>query len=348
MGIPVKKYRLRRARLVLGEMEGWMAAEHGLSLDPALPVHTLFLPPIDSAQEALKWGRLVVDGDFPPGSVQKILWYASDENQFILEKCEKAVNVHDTLLYSQTGRYLWIRLEVLGCGNGILREITVYTPGDLFLNTFPEVYREHGSFLHRYLTVFSTVYLDLQQKIDSLHEYLEPDTAPPRMLCVLAGWLGVEAGEELFDTDTLARLIRELPWLNRHKGTKAAVERIARLVLEEDVMVVERNALQEWTAAEKTVYDRLYGGSCHDFTILIKKERGEAVRSRILCLTDQFKPLHSCMNLVSLTGTSRLDGYCYLGINAALSEKQKGVLDANIPMDGSGCLTEQPANEKGD
>lgn len=346
MAVPLRKYRIGRAKLWHGEYSGWAKTETGLSLEADSVTHSLVLPVVDGGETGIKWGRLTVDADLPESCVLKVTAVAADEEgeaenpgqQTAVPIC--AVNARDLLLYSQTGRYLAIRLEVAGSGAGELREIAVYTPGDTFMNTFPEVYRQHGSFFHRYMTVFSSIYLDFQQSIDSLYQYLDPRTAPARMLPVLAGWLGVDTGAEQFDEDTLRLLVMEAPEFNRQKGSRYVIERIACIVLKCSVMIVERSALQEKTKAEKMIYDRLYGESSYGFTVLAAGVCGEASKSRFFCLADQLKPLRSHMNFVCLEDGVRLDGYCYLGINSRLSESKKGAADLGIPMDGSGYLSE--------
>ena len=57
-------------------------------------------------------------------------------------------------------------VEVMGEGVSI-GNIRVEAPGDNFMQTFPEVYREKNSFFHRYLSVYSSIYNDFQEKLDA-------------------------------------------------------------------------------------------------------------------------------------------------------------------------------------
>lgn len=338
MAVPLKKYRISRAQLWRGTYSGFTKTPDGLALDADSVTHSLVLPLLDGFEKGIKWGRLILNGDIPESCMMKVTVYASDEREKTDTEPVTAVNLRDMLLYSQTGRYLGIRLDLTGIGEGLLREFVVYTPGDTFMNTFPEIYRQHGSFFHRYMTVFSSVYFDFQQNIDSLCRYLDPRTAPARILPVLAEWLGVKTGDAQFDEETLRAFILEAPDLNRQKGSRYAIERIAQIVLKQKVMIVERSALRQETRAEKIIYDRLYGTDSCGFTVLVEGVCSEGLKSRFFCLVNQYRPLHSNMNFVCLEEGKRLDGYCYLEINARLSKRQKGAADRGISLDGSGYL----------
>ncbi len=72
------------------------------------------------------------------------------------------------LLDGQTGRYFWLWLEVTG--GGTLENLRVYVPGDNFFRTFQRAYQIDDAFLRRYLSIFYTMYQDLQKETDSIPE----------------------------------------------------------------------------------------------------------------------------------------------------------------------------------
>lgn len=339
MAIPIKKYRLKTSRLKDGMERGFFAGENGVSLTPDEQIHVLRPERLDSAMESCVWGRLVMDASLPADSVLTVCVYASDEERLVPELCTRTVDARDLLLYGQEGRYLWLWLEIVGMGEGIIREIQVYTPGDIFLNTFPEIYREQGSFFHRYLSIFSSIYLDFQQEIDRLHQWIDLETAPPEVLPVLADWLGIQVEDSLLESADLRELLKQAPYLIRYKGTKGAMERLARLLLDAEVIVVERGKRQDMDSRFEKACNRLYGTGAYDITILAVREYDESLKNRLLCLLDQFKPVRCQVNLVFIKRNSILGGYCYLDLNATIHESRPGTLERGCALD-DGCFME--------
>lgn len=340
MAIPIKKYRIRGNRMADGIETGFFAGKDGLNLVQKEHTHRFLLERLDSTTENCIWGRLVIDARLPADSVLTVWVYASDEDCLVAELCTKKVDAYDFLLYEQRGRYLWIWLEVAGVGEGVIREIQVYTPGDTFLNTFPEIYREQGSFFHRYLSIFSSIYMDFQERIDKFHTCLDLETAPAEVLPVLAGWLGIQVEDSLLESGELCRLLQEAPYLIRYKGTRGAVERISQMILKAQVILVERNAASEADMGLEGTFARLYGTCPYDFTILALREYDEMLKTRLLGLLDQFKPARSQVNLVFLKKNSMLDGYCYLDINASVHESTAGRLESGSALDDGSFMKE--------
>lgn len=320
---------------------GWTAGADGVQLTAGEQIHVLRPERLDSAMEACVWGRMVIDATLPADSVMTVCVYASDEEQLVPELCTRTVDARDFLLYGQEGRYLWIWLEIVGMGQGCIREIEIYTPGDIFLNTFPEIYREQGSFFHRYLSIFSSIYLDFQQEIDALHTWIDLETSPPEILPVLADWLGIEVEDSLLESGGLRSLLKDAPYLIRYKGTKGAVERLASLLLDAEVIVVERGKERDLESRFQDTFDRLYGTGAYDITILAMREYDESLKNRLLCLLDQFKPVRCQVNLVFIRKNSILGGYCYLDLNAALHESQAGVLESGCALDDGGFMEQE-------
>lgn len=340
MAIPIKKYRIRGNRMAAGIETGFYAGNDGLKLLQKEHIHRFRLDRLDSTTENCIWGRLVIDARLPDASVLTVWVYASDEDCLVPELCMKKVDAYDFLLYEQRGRYLWIWLEVAGMGEGIIREMQVYTPGDTFLNTFPEIYREQGSFFHRYLSIFSSIYMDFQERIDRFHTCLDLESAPYEVLPVLADWLGIQVEDSLLEGEELCRLLQEAPYLIRYKGTRGAVERISELILKARVILVERNAALETETGMEETLERLYGTCSYDFTILALREYDEMLKMRLLGLLDQFKPARSQVNLVFLKKNSMLDGYCYLDINASVHERTAGRLESGSALDDGSFMKE--------
>lgn len=132
----------------------------------------------------------------------------------------KFINKGDVLLYDVEGRYLWICIEMQGGTGNSVGNIKVYTKGDFIMDAFPEIYRQRNGTLHRYLSIFSSIYNDMEEEMDKLPMLLEPEKAPVYMLPVLAGWMGLDVSGGFLRENTLRKLVKEAYSLVKKRGTR--------------------------------------------------------------------------------------------------------------------------------
>lgn len=359
----LKKYNLGCARLRAGVMEGLTLEQDGtLRTAPDAEQHAVFLHSLDGGQDDCPWGRLVFEVEMPEHMVLVTHAFASNESRiiqndqvteiddFLLDPTRpaprkrrlfemadgiRAVGVHDILLDGQQGRYLWLAFELLGTGEAWLRNFRVYTPGDVFFHTFPEVYRTNGEFFHRYLSVFSTLYTDFQEKIDRLPEMIDIDTAPVALLPVFADWLGLGLDGNFLSEAQMRRLLHAAFRLACLKGTRQAIAEVVQVLIDEPATLVERRQLEDGSDP-----DGLYGDSPFCFTVLVPREADERLHAQLLFLINQFKPMRSRVSIIFLGDTGRVDDYCYLDVNATLVQASAGQLDDGAALSGRVCLTE--------
>lgn len=341
MAIPIKKYRLRAGRIKSGELVGFSynADQDRLDIVPGASRCRMIPRRIDSATPGCIWGRVTVEAAFPQDSAFLLYYYASDLDEPRFDAASRMVGAFDGLLYEQQGRYLFLWIEVLGAEEGWVHQINLYTPGDTFMATFPEVYQEHGSFFHRYLSIFSSVYLDLQQKIDRLDDYLDLDRTPEKMLPLIGQWLGITLQPELFSAGQMRAVLNRAHFLNSHKGSRAAVEEIARLIAGSGCMVVERSRIGDgMQCGESETMKKLYGNSPYDYTLIIPCAPDARLREQLVALLHQFEPVRARANLVFLRESATLGSYTYLDVNAALRRTGCCAADSGMLMDAGGCL----------
>ena len=360
----IRKNRFRRSFLSGLEIEG----EESLRCGAGTYRRVFISSPIDGIMEGAGWGRLHLEWELGPDMVVTVyaaaadiqsIWmedrqiscgdvFYSDEippeqKRHLMERlgAKKAVNQQDILLYELEGRYLYLFIDIQGYGEGKISRIWVDNRGDLFMDTFPEVYREHGSFFHRYLSVFSSLYLDFQERIDRVAELMDIDTAPAELLPTFGRWLGGDVSGDFLKENRLRLLIREAYQLNRMKGTKAALQRVSEIILEEKVIILEKNVMREDTQAEdQRLYEELYGEGTYDVTMLISTYVPEHQKSQLMFLLNQFKPVRSRLKIRFLDTKGNLDEHAYMDMNAYVCEAAQGVLDERQGMDGSILLPE--------
>lgn len=356
----IRNYTMGESRIKRSALYGF---EHNMTNGVSLAegdMHFMIFPFIDSFEEKYHWGRFHVRKEFTSECRMRIYAFAKDaeteeerkqavdlnsfflqENSSLAEKKDVflradgicAIDEEDVLLYELEGRYLWIAIEVTGSGAGKIWDMKLFNPGDNFMQTFPEVYQEEGSFFHRYMSIFSTVYGDIQREIENTVQMLNPDTAPAYILPALAGWLGIEAKEGYLDEDIQRKLIREGYQLNRLKGTRRAVHKLAEIVLGEDVQIIERNLL-DTSADQMELYQKLYGDSLWDVTVLVNRAPEQHLQEQFRYLLEQYTPVRCKVHVMFHQKCNTLDSYCYLDENAKLTQNTYGHLEQSDALDG--------------
>ena len=353
----IRRYRLGKARLSRALLQGFELVENSLRTQARTGSASAFLPGLDSAAAGCLWGRLTLRCSLGPESMLTVRAFASDqdvvrrgdelvkidqlltdpqvplrekERLFLLADGLERSGVRDVLLNGQTGRWLWLWLEVTGEEGCTLEDLRVYVPGDHFFRTFPQVYQTDNDFFQRYISVFSTMYQELQEKIDDLPGLLDVDTAPEKLLPVFASWLGLETDERLFSAQELRELVKAAPELMARKGTKWAVERVVGLLVQGPIYVVERNLLSR--TPERG--EELYGSTPYDFTVMLSCPQDEKLRARLQFLVDQFRPVRSRCRIVFLEECGGLDAFTYLDINGSVLQNTPGSLDDRKALTG--------------
>lgn len=361
----IKKYPIGRSRFLYASMEGFAVGEDGTLETAGEGRHICFLGCLDSARRSCEWGRFRFSADLSGEAVVIVRGFATDDATFVmrgeeqpfenlllsanepvaqklrlfeLAKASKFVSKTDVLLYEQTGRYLWLCLEVVG-GRAAIRDVAAYAPRDNFFSTFPEIYRTNGEFFHRYLSIYSSMYYDLQDKIDAVNQLVDIDAAPAELLPTLAGWIGLELDGGFLDEPHLRRLLKEALSLLRKKGTKSTLEGILKLFVDAPFFIVEQCMLMERATREvRPIYGRLYGTNPYGVTVLIDAPPNEQLQAQLKFILRQFTLLRTKVNIVFLGKDSRLDGYCFLDVNARIPGVEAGKLDRATSLDGRAYL----------
>ena len=139
----------------------------------------------------------------------------------------------DLLLYDLRGRYLWFCLVFFSYGGETLSvsSIQLEFPRIAFIDYLPQVYRgaeSVNSFLARFISVFQSVYVDLEEDIDLAPTRFDPAVAPPEFLYWLADGLAV-SDCFLWTEQKLRELLQSAVRLYRIKGTKPALQEVIQL-----------------------------------------------------------------------------------------------------------------------
>ncbi len=358
-----KIYTIHDSKLAMAYCEGFIHDNNALYSveNEKNGGHFAILNRFRSYEKGTKWGRFHCKCELATSSTLKIYALASEGQEEEAQKLntyfhnhdipwsEKKrlferdgqlfVNCKDVLLYEMEGEYLWIAIEVEGQENSRVYDMRLDSQGDNFMLTFPEIYQEEGSFFHRYMSIFSSLYQDLTDEITNMEQYLDIETTPTPILKKISGWLGFETEGDFLDEKILRNLLKGIYRMNRIKGTKEVIRKLINIVLGEEPFIIERNRMEGYISSEtKETYQKLFGMTMQDVTIIVKRPADEKLQSQMLYLLKQFKPVRSHIHLVFCQKCSNMDSYCFLDYNASLSQKELAYADNSNRMDGTAIL----------
>ncbi|MCR5467350.1 MAG: hypothetical protein K6F37_00175 [Lachnospiraceae bacterium] len=358
----IKKNRIKRSCLV-----GFHESDDCLvSADPEASPGGIFLDVLDSGEKGMQWGRFVMDLDAAEERAWYIYAYATDDpvitdgeryldigeylksDASIFEKedflkrlgAKRFAQKNDILIYGCRGRYLFLAIIVKEEGRFDIHGMRLDQEGDIFLNIFPEIYRQRDSFFHRFISIFAEIYHDRQAEIDALPELLDMDKCPQELIIEYARWLGVELIPDSFPEETMREIVKEAWQLNRMKGSRWALERCVEIVLGEKPLILEQNTIVSYENKEnEEKISALRPEDRYGVTVLIKNHADEEKKTFLFQLLNQFRPIRSRVKIVELNNESLLDGNSYLDVNAMVFKLKEATLDAG-QIDGGLILYE--------
>jgi phage tail-like protein len=312
-----------------------------------------FSKALDSTELGTQWHKLVLQAETPDNTQVRVSYLSADEKAFtaqgindldvfladaertpaekverlqMLEWSTPVVNPHDALIRSSVGRYLWLRLQLIGSEQDTptVESLRVDFPRLSYLRYLPAVYQEDErsrDFLERFLSLFEGFFTQIEGQIAHIVRYFDADAVDGDFLRWLASWLAITVDEHWSETQ-LREIVRRAPELYMQRGTRAGIEAMVALFTGETPFIVEHFQLQCAQSPQvKRVFEQLYGVDPYCFCVLLKPSQvsSDAVRQTLERLLDADKPAHTCAGLVALQPWIYLDLHTYLGVNTYLS-----------------------------
>lgn len=310
----------------------------------------LYIAPVfDSQEEANTWQSLHLEGTFHDCKLEVVAAaseldyreFLEDTQAGLQEKEElirsmngvRKVNATDLLLTGLQGRYLYLLFRVSGqmeC-DFCIHMATVEFPKNSFLEYFPEVYQTEDDFFERYISIFQSMYLDVEREIDQLPMRLDYEKAAFADLMQLAEWIGmdevlVQEAVREGEAEKLRRLIAHANEIQSAKGTKKALKLVLQILYGENFQLLEYFKWYEYLEnrpEELSLYQKLYGKDSSCLTILIEekdgKEFSEAEKKSMRKVVSRMIPLGMNCNLIFLRSSCHMDTHCYLDHNSKLA-----------------------------
>ncbi|MCL7412008.1 MAG: phage tail protein [ANME-2 cluster archaeon] len=220
----------------------------------------------DSKRNDTLWHRMKLDFELSgPGTQVRVWYYATDNDDLTYENIDTwssfSPNPGDALFDADIsrGRYLWINLELIGSefDSPKIKSLRLYYPRISYLRYLPAIYQEDESsrkLLERFLSIFESFFVDIEENIDRITRYFDPDGIPAEYISWLGSWLGLDI-DETWTERKKRDLISRAPELYRMRGTRQGLMAILGLYLS-DIPGTK----QTWNKAcslEKNVLDML-------------------------------------------------------------------------------------------
>ena len=324
--------------------------------------------PFDSLQSGTVWHRLRLKIDLPSSASYTLKIYANDSPEIKLPRNEKAkdnvldlndylsdstidigrkLDIFDSigaksyesptdiLLYGFKGRYLWICLEIVSYERVpvVIDSVKIEFPKVTFMDYLPEIYRKsetENSFLTRFLGIFQSIYVDLEDEIDFVALNFDPDRTTKDFLSWIASWLSVKDAA-IWGEKRLRKLIKESVKIYKMKGTKRAISRIVEEYTGIEPIIVEQFDVKENMVykKQKDVIENLFGDNGYVFTVMVPGVHVKDNESyvELLKVINSVKPVDSICNLVVLNDQIYLDNHSYIGINSFITKNEDLTLD---------------------
>lgn len=326
---------------------------------------TLVLKPFDAYEKGMIWDRLTIEATMPKGCKITGHFIATEDEDLykqirnpLIHETEKVnllkehgpLVIHhpeDALLHELKGRYLLGWLTVYAPDTSpVISRIRVYYPKQSLLDYLPEVYQttEHADFLHRYLSIYRSILMDLEEDIDLSPLHLLSKMGTKEDIWWIAETLGLES-PEIWSEDELRKRVAKAVELSQIRGTKKSIEEVSQFITKLSCFIIEQHDLGRKKADSylNLLYDKLYGSQPSDFTILVPEDglASERTYNQLKKALDSVKPAFTSARLVSLQPYLRLDQHAYLGINSTINQPGVLVLDNRSALPYNTVLTDR-------
>lgn len=317
-----------------GASEGFFLGESGELYLKESGTQGYFVSRIyDSGVKGMQWNRLILDIG-RNAAIQACVWVFDGREEgeqadrketvreryaYLKEHAQYHSDYREMLLYGKErgcGRFARLAVRIYpggGGGSTLFRSFSMSFPKESFTGYLPEIYRGNGQ-LERFLAVQQSIYLELEEDIDTLGEKLDPVNCSKRQAERLARWLGWGELAVQTEEETLRRLLETGLSLNSRKGTCGYYTRLTEILTGEKAFIVEEPEL------------------CRA-TVLVRR-KPEAGKEKRLDWLRRNVPVGLDVRFMVLDRTDRLDGLFFLDVNAALSQYESELTPGGVLIDG--------------
>lgn len=354
-------------KLVLCRREDWM---DGLCSQITLQQDTLLLDvsrhtvgfacihAIDGGAPGFLWKRIQVGCRLPEGSTLRVYAYASDSKSWgewpnlDTALCAMQGSYHELrkmldpifgepvgksgdFLVRRTGRYLWLMFELMSSGaeSPAIESVTLWLEGDHMTDYLPAIY-QNDDFTSRFMSVFNSMFLDMEQRIYDLPGLLDSDTADEKMLRNLASWVCLDG--ERATAEELRRWIPSALDDFENMYTVEGISRSIKRITGRTPILVEHHQVDpnSPTCINPNIYRKLYGDDPFRFFVLMDEDtfpRRDDIED-FLERMQTLIPAGTELKLILLKKCIQLDWHTYLGVNSFVGSYVPVAVDENTTI----------------
>lgn len=196
------------------------------------------------------------------------------------------------------------------------------------LEYLPELYLKAGSFTERFLSIFTEVYGELEEKIDVSAKLYDPKECPEEFIEWLGEWVSAEK-MHLFPDSRKREYLLAIPRLNAYRGTLFGMKELLELYCGEKVFIVEHYHVKRYFSSCKDL-ERLYSGG--RFTVWMICSPAKCKVSALEEIAESQLPANITAKIKLLVNMTELNNYCYLGVNSVLAGTRPGALDGKCAL----------------
>jgi phage tail-like protein len=145
-----------------------------------------------------------------------------------------------------------------------------------YMKYLPELYRR-DDVLSRFLMLFESFWKPIEQQINQIYCYFDPDMTPEKFLPWLASWVGVYWDETLPERRK-RMLLRSAISLYQGRGTRQALEQFLRIYSDGEVEIIEHPARNLVLGKQARLGQKVALGKNnfpHTFSVNIKIRKGD-------------------------------------------------------------------------
>lgn len=308
---------------------------------------TVCLPPLDSGESAFRWTRLRLQAEIPQDAGLRVYAHASDFADWpdweamsgggtdeLRRVFGESVGRGTDILLSRSGQYLWLALELTAGGDAKPRveALSLRMSGDHMTDYLPAIYQDQD-FTWRFLSIFNSIFQDMEAAIEDLPRQLDPSGASPEMLEYLAQWLCMDA-ESAPETlrDRMPNILDEYETMYTLEGVRRSAYRLTgKTPLLIEHFRVNPNAPD---CRNPELYRKLYGEDPYRFFLLLPQGTFARRRDmeRFLERMNDRIPAESSMELVILRPCVQLDWHTYLGVNSQIGDYVPASIDESMTL----------------
>lgn len=328
----------------------------------------------DSTEHGFLWRSLEISADYGENTVTRVSAYAADStivsaggrtfelDSFLRDDTVPAgerLNLLDGLftplftnctdgLADLRGRYIWVRIDIVILDEHpvSIDKIKLLLKSESMMDHLPEAYQaedgENG-FMTRFMSIFDSIFFDMDQRIAKARSSLDYRTARGEMLRYLAGWVTDETSAYLSD-EQLREKIRHAVSEYRMTGTRRGLSEWISREYGVTPNIIEYFSVRKLAAegGDREVYQRLFGSDPYKFYILLPEKTFADTREANL-FTERLKnriPAYTEAEVVVLKRNVVLEQHTYLGVNSVLSgyvcaEADAGSITGDIILGGN-------------